>query len=395
MAQLHQDGSRGARLVATSLVALAFALAACGGDDSGAQAGAATSAGTSSTSTASDGSLAATEKKLEVLYAGATFKEPATDGPAPKPNKNVWVVDLDLSTDPVRFANGAKEAAKDLGWKVTAFDGKFQPSRFLEGIQQATAAKADAIVIYAIDCPIVKAALQQAHDAGIVVVDAESQDCKDTPLFDGSVSFTMGEYPEWVKSAGQANADWTIVNAKGKAKVINFVQTDIPALLIFNQGFTDELGTCGGCEIVDTVKFTAADLGPKLQEKAAQALLKNRDANAINVPYDGANLAGVAPAIVASGRNDDLLVVAGGGTAAGTDLIRANGGEDAGYSTSLEWEGWAAIDALNRLFNDEKPKTSGIGMQVFDRDHNMPKSGPWQPPVDYKAAYRKAWGTTP
>jgi hypothetical protein len=30
-------------------------------------------------------------------------------------------------------------------------------------------------------------------------------------------------------------------------------------------------------------------------------------------------------------------------------------------------------------------------MQVFDKDHNMPSSGPWLPKVDFAAAYRRAW----
>ncbi len=386
MSELKWKAPRTRWLVPVMLVPLALGMTACG-SSGGATAG----ESAASAQTSPGGGVAEAQRKLQALYQGVTFKEPPSSSPKPKSGKNVWVIDISLGTDSVRFANGATAAGKALGWNVTVFDGKFQPSRYLEGIQRAIAAKADGILLYAIDCPVVKAALQQAHAAGIPIAEAESEDCNGSPLFDGQVDFTLGQYPQWVRSAGQANADWLIVHSNGKAKVINFVETDVPSLLTFNQGFVDELGTCSGCKIVDTVKFTGVDLGPSLQQKAALALLQNADANAVEVPYDGVDLAGVSAAVMASGRNDHLLVVAGGGTAAGNELIRAHRGEDAGYGTSLEWEGWAGMDVLNRLFNGEKPQSSGIGMQVIDRHHNLPPSGAYRPPIDFAAAYTRAW----
>lgn len=58
------------------------------------------------------------------------------------------------------------------------------------------------------------------------------------------------------------------------------------------------------------------------------------------------------------------------------------------------WEGYAGIDAINRLLNDEEPVSSGIGQQLFDADHNTPEDGPYVPPFDYEAAYLEAWGVS-
>lgn len=386
---------RGALLVA-ALVVLTAALAACGSssDDSGS----ATASGGSSTAAAGEGAtgngVAAAKERLTALYAGATFKSPPTTGPKPQAGKSVWVIDFGLAAaEGALVADGTKAAGAALGWKITVYDGKFEPARYLDGIRQAIAAHADGIFLYAVDCASVKAALQQAKAARIKIVGAESQDCGTgaSALYDGSVSYTQGSFLDWAASAGSAEADWAIAKTDGKAKVINLFQNDTASTKAIQAGFAKTLGSCSSCEVAQTVTFGGADLGPKLQEKVQQAILKNPSANVLMVPYDGALTSGVNAAVMASGRNAQLNVVAGGGLAPNMDLVRKDRGQDAGYSTSLQWEGWAGLDAFNRLFAGQRPAASGIGMQVFDKDHNMPATGPWQPKVDFAAAYRRAW----
>lgn len=384
-----------ASLLAAALVVLTAALAACGSSssDSGASA---TAAGAQPTAAASGGgdAVAASKQRLAALYDGVTFKSPPTTGPKPQAGKNIWVIDFGLAAaEGALVADGTKAAGAVLGWKVTVYDGKFEPARYLDGIRQAIAAKADGIFLYAIDCASVKAALQQAKAAKIKVVGAESQDCGTggAALYDGSVSYTQGSFLDWAASAGSAEADWAIAQTDGKANVINLFQNDTASTKAIQSGFTKTLGGCSTCKVAQTVTFAGTDLGPKLQEKVQQAILQNPKANVLMVPYDGALTSGVNAAVMASGRNDQLEVVAGGGLAPNMDLVRKDRGEDAGYSTSLQWEGWAGLDAFNRLFDGQQPAASGIGMEVFDKDHNMPASGPWVPKVDFAAAYRRAW----
>jgi ribose transport system substrate-binding protein len=336
----------------------------------------------------------AAKQRLKDLYAGVTFKSPPASGPKPQAGKNIWLIDFGLAAaEGALVADGTKAAGAELGWKVTVYDGKFEPARFLDGVRQAIAAKADGIFLYAVDCAPVKAALQQAKAAKIKVVGAESLDCGEgaAGLYDGSVSYSQGGFLEWAHSAGSAEADWAIAQTNGKANVINLFQNDTASTKAIQDGFVKGLESCSGCKVAQTVTFGGTELGPKLQEKVQQAILKNADANVLMVPYDGALTAGVNAAVMASGRNAELNVVAGGGLGPNMDLVRKDRGQDAGYSTSLAWEGWAGLDAFNRLFNGRQPEPSGIGMQVFDKDHNMPASGPWTPKIDFAAAYKQAW----
>jgi len=61
---------------------------------------------------------------------------------------------------------------------------------------------------------------------------------------------------------------------------------------------------------------------------------------------------------------------------------------------SSNWTGWAAVDTLNSVFDHQKPVDSGIGWTLVDKTHNLPTdpNADYQPPINYKAEYKAAWG---
>lgn len=377
------------------LVALALAatLGACGGSSS---------SSSSSTTTAASGGGSAAQQRLERLYTG-TYGVPPKTAPRPQRGNHVWLISCGQTAAAcANGVGGAKAAARALGWTTTLYDTKGDPSAMLNGIRSAIAAKADGIFVYAIDCSLVKAGLQEAKKASIPVVGGESADCSDVdksaPSLFTYVTHYVGNrtFPDFIQDWGGAQADWDIAQLDGKAKVIDFRETDGVSVLLADKGFRKELATCAGCKIVDTVDFTFGDLGPSLQQKASQALLQHPEANAIEVPYDAVMTAGVAAALRASGRLSSMKIMGGEGNVANMDLIRSGHGQDAVVGLPTEWEGWAAIDNLNRIMNGQPIADSGIGLQIVDREHNMTPSGPFVPqhdskPIPFAQLYTKAF----
>ena len=105
------------------------------------------------------------------------------------------------------------------------------------------------------------------------------------------------------------------------------------------EGFEQELAKCKTCEVVKTVDFTIPDFGPKLQQKAQGALLQHPEANAIHVPYDTPMLLGIGSAVLESGRNDQLSVIAGEGFPSNVQLIRDNRGARCGQRVPRSLDG--------------------------------------------------------
>jgi ribose transport system substrate-binding protein len=339
--------------------------------------------------------------KVEQNYKG-TNTMPDTSLRKPAAGKKIVVISAGQSALSSSVpSDAAVEAAKAAGWDVTLYDEKLNPANGPALVRQAIASGAEGIVLDATDCPIVKQALQEAKAKNIKVVPIYAFDCSDPifgpggeALFSGFINYgaKAADIDLFTKSYGADQADAVIAATDGKAKVILFNDTEFTVLKYTAQGFTDELGKCGGCSIVATVDFKAAELGPTLQQKAASILLQHPEANAVKIPYTAAALLGISPAIAAANKGDSLYVMGGEGFEPELDLIRTKKGLTAVNVIASDWVGWAAVDTLNSLFLGKQPADSGIGWTLADATHNIPASGPFVAPIDFKAAYKKAWG---
>lgn len=373
------------------LAAVTALLAACGGASSGGGGGAGGGGQTSFLSQAQ----ANVQKDYE-----STDRAPDTASrPAVKGKKIVVISAGDEGESASVPVHAVMAAAQAIGWGVTEYDEHLDPTRGPALMRQAIAAGADGIVVDANDCPLIKAPLQEARAKNIVVVPIYAYDCDDPlfnggqALFNGVVQFGQAGTPdELALEYGAHQADAVIVATKGHARVVLFNDVEFTVLHYTGEGFKRELAKCSDCKVVDEVEFKAAELGPALQQKAATALLQHPEANAVKIPYTAASLLGIAGAVTQSGKASQLYVMGGEGFADELDLIRNKKGVNAVNIISSEWVGWASVDTMNSLFQGQQPKNSGIGWTLADPSRNMPASGPFVPKVDFKAAYKKAWG---
>ena len=403
-------------ILSATVIATMLAVAGCGSDSgSSTTTSANTSAAPGSSAASSSGGGGGLEQALSEAYKGTIETPPAT-APTPEAGKNIWVITFSAQFQDLSAPGQIIDAGSHMGWNVTVVDGKFDPNTMVNGLRQAVAAGADGIVLAYADCTLVKAGLQDAVNANIPVVAVEANDCDEQVTADGTISDTgqpglftavplyntgSGEpvsFAQFYKEVyGPFQAVGLAAGTGESGKIIVLNETDVPVAFGAIAKMKETLAsTCPSCEIVDTIDFVGTDLGAPLQQKISQSLVQHPDANGIYGLYDAATL-DVATAVVTSGRSNDIFVMGGEGTAPIVEMVRADRGVDAGVGYSVSWESWAALDALNRLFNGEKPQgggfPSGMGAQLFDRDHNLPAEGErFSGPIDFEAAYLKAWG---
>ena len=370
-------------------------------------AGCSSSSNTASTSntnqapTSSAGS-SADQAVLAGVYKGTLTSPDTTPRAAVKGKKIVIISSGQSSISSSIPVNAAKEAAQALGWKVTVYDAQLNPANDPNLMSQALASGADGVVLDAIDCSFVKSQLEQAKAKHVFVVPIYAYDCNDPyagkggkPLFSAYTNYgpeankNLGAFAE---KYGFAQGQAAIAATGGKAKVVFFNDTEATVLYYTGKGFKDAISQCSGCKIVADVEFKGLDLGPTLQQRAASVLLQHPEANVVKSPFTAATLLSIAPAVQQSGRASKLYVMGGEGFQPELDLMRNHQGVNAVMISPSDWTGWAAVDTLNSLFRGEKPAYSGLGWQLVDPTHNLPASGPWVSPVDFKAIYKKAWG---
>lgn len=400
-------------LVAMLAIGLSLAVVACGSDSSSDTTG---GGGTTAADSGGGGEydreafVAEAAERLDAWYAGVDRPLPKSS-PKPLKDVNLWVISCGQAAEGCAAgAEGATQAGKALGWDVTVFDGEFNPEKWNAGIRQAIAANADAIAIDDFDCDAVKSALDEARAAGIKIYawyafdcdyensgeakrfDAEVQygDDPDIPYDDGIVTFQ-----DYALGYGASAADWMIVKTDGEAKVVVPLHPELKVVKELEDGFIQRIEECESCEIVEELEFTLADLGTTLQQKVQTALNQHPEANAVFGTYDAALQLGIAQAVVASGRNDELWVTGGEGFAANVDLIKENKGQDHFTGSASRWTGWAAVDGINRMLQGEPQVDAGLGWQAGDAENNLPPSGERYDGNEagaYKDNYLAIWG---
>ena len=362
--------------------------------------GACSASGGGSTGTTDASVLAAAKAGVARDFKG-TSTSPPTTGPTPKRNVNVMVISCGQITDACSVPAAAAQAAgRSLGWNVSVFDGKLDPTVFNQGVRQAIATHQDAIVLDSIDCGAVRQSLIAARSAGIKIYAFYAFDCNDPAygggpkMFDGSTVYAQpygSNYANLAKAIGAAEADYAIARTNGKAQVVEFTLQDIVFSSYAKKGFEEELAKCGGCRVLGNVTYAGPDIGPPLTAKAQAAFLRYPSANVSFAPVDS-GAAFIAPAVSQFKASRSIVALGGEGLAANIGLVRTDRGQDLASGGGAQWIGWSAIDGVNRLLNGQAPVSSGIGILLVDREHNLPASGPVRNPIDFAAAYRQAWG---
>jgi ribose transport system substrate-binding protein len=380
------------RLTVLIPLLLVVSAAACSSNDNG----------TPQTSGSAGGDYLATAMSHVEASRKGTNTEPDGTARPGAPGKKVVVISGGQSSLSSSVpSDAAVEAAKAIGWDVSLYDQKLDPTNATALIRQAMAGGATGIVLDATDCPFAKQALQEAKAKHVEVVPIFAFDCSDPvfgpggeQLFSGIINYgkKAPDIDAFTKSYGADQADAVIAATNGQANVVLFNDSEFTVLKYTAMGFKEELAKCGGCKIVADVDFKAAELGPNLQQKAQSILLQHPEANAVKIPYTAAAILGISPAVVASGRKNKLYVMGGEGFQPELDLLRAGKGINAVNIVASDWTGWAAIDTLNSLFLGKPIADSGLGWQLADKDHNLPAAGPFVPSIDFKSAYKKAWG---
>ena len=384
--------TRRTRWAATAAVLLLTGglLTACSSDDGNDATKTTTGPSTSADSTSSKVDLAP-------WYKG-TNEEPPKKGPVPVKGKDVWLVSCgQFSASCAAMTKGAEEAGAELGWTTNMCDSKLQFELSAQCVRQALAADADAIVLLGGECKSIKQALVEAKVAKVPVASANGADCDDPVLGDSTAplfavpvtgSSQTPDTFDLFHTIGVVQAEWLIDQTDGQAKVLSIYPGQGQASAAY-LGLKERLAECSGCELVDTLMIQGPDT-PQVRQKAESSLLQHPEINAVAVPFDAYFVLGLQQGLTASGR--DLKVIGGQGDPPNMDFIRAGGsGQAAAVATDMPWWGWASMDALVRHFAGEKLVAEGVGFQLVDREHNLPKSGPYVGPIDFRPAYEKLW----
>lgn len=371
------------------LLAMLCTVAACG-----------TSSSTSSTaanakgSSAASAGLTAVRKALAKYEADPTFQAP---GPpidvAQLKGKTIYSIPQSSAIPFLSITDKAEAAiAKQYGIKFVEYPNQGTPTDWIQGIEQAIAAHAGAIILNALDPSLVGPQLKQARAAGIPTISAQYYDL--TQLSSAPKALTAIR-PDNFTEAGKLEADWAISATNGHANVLVVENREQLSTLALVKGLKAQFSRyCASCT-VQYLNVPATQWATEIQPEVQSALAANSKINYVIPIYDPMSPFVIA-AIEAAGKTDSVHIATFNGTPfalkdlADGDIIRMDIGEN------LNWLAYANMDETFRAMLGKPTVVNEHTPQRVFTAANIAQTG--NPPAynrgfgsSYVSGYQKLW----
>jgi ribose transport system substrate-binding protein len=358
-------------------------VAACGGSNSGAPS--------TSPATSASAHVAYAQAQIRKASAVPAFRAPGAgfDAGAAR-GKTVFVIPY---TSAIPFLNAINDSmvavGKRYGVKVTVYPNQGQSSQWVQGMNQAIAQKASAIILGAPPEQL-GPQLKQAKAAGIPVDVLHLYD-RVMPVPSGVTSTVFAPFTR----AARLEADWVIMDTKAKADAVILTDDTVPPSRYIVSAMRAEFRAhCPACKTT-VVNVPAPDWATKLQPATQSALLADPGVNYVVPIYDSASQF-VVPGILAAGRSGRVKIATYNGTPFVLKDIRTKNTVAMDVGESQAWIGHANMDQVLRMITGHKPLPDAeTPIRVFHQANIADAGNPPDPNRafgdSYATGYRAVW----
>jgi ribose transport system substrate-binding protein len=285
-------------------------------------------------------------------------------------------------------------AAKLLGIKFVNYTNQAQVPQWVQGMGQAISRHVDLIdLLGGTDPRVLGPQIAAAKRAHIPTATSHLYDITQTPV---AVNYSI---PADYQRAARLEADWVILDTKGKADVVIVTSNEIvPTPAIVKALKSEFAQQCGSACKLSLINAPVADWSTKIQPQVQSALVKDPNINYVIPIYDSMSQF-VVPAITAANRTSSVHIATYNGTPFVMGYLAQGKSVRFEVGENLNWLGWAYIDAEARVLAGVKiPRqfNEHTALRAFT-PANIKEAG--NPPKlstgygnAYVVGYRKLWG---
>jgi ribose transport system substrate-binding protein len=362
------------------LVLAAAACSSSGGNNqaSGAPSGSASASGSSNCVATAKNDVASATAPLQFNVPQTPVKMNLAQG------KSVWFVANDENESLISsIEKGVQQAGAAAGLKVVNFDGQGAATTENQGVSEAVAQHADAIILQGITPSIVSGPLAEAFDAHIPVIDSFNSS-PDDPL-NGLYAHVTANFRQY----GQLEADFALAQTDCKLNLEAFTSTTFQSLVEAAAGIKQEVSKlCGSSCSTEFYNVAPTDLATAVGPLVTTSLARNPKTNFMLATYDGIGsymvpalqeIGSSVETMSQTGEQQDLQYVAQGTLTA-----------DLSYPP-LQYIGWAEIDEVGRALAGQPAVTENLPAQLFTKS-NINIQNPFPSFGNYESAFEKLWG---
>ena len=330
--------------------------------------------------------------EVEEIIAEATgaakWEGPTEPDPAAPKKKILFVMTVGGTTGQELVEEGARPAAKALGWEVSFFHGDGTPASYAEGIAQAITEHADGVVTSSITPTLVINQMKELKAAGIPAVAISNTAEPVDEAWLANIGYNEEKEAEYLaagiaqESGGDANI--MMINDKEFGVVVNRFEA-------FKKILPE---VCPECQVSTESEMQVTELETKIGPKVGSLLQANPDVNYIYAPFDDAAIPMIA-AVKQANLQDDVKIVSYGGYDQSTDAIRKGEVQTMTIANAVPWQSWEALDVLNRHFTNKEIPQNALNtdpVKLLNKE-SIPPEGQYftGEEAEYEKHYEELW----
>ena len=334
---------------------------------------------------------------LQNVAAPVTKWDGPTTGPKAVGKKLIVIVSTDQRNGGAQGAGeGAKEAAKALGWDVRQLDGQGTVPGHATALQQAIAMKPDGILNAGIDLAEQQPLLEQAAAAGIKIVGWHAGPKAGAVEGIPSVFTNVTTDPTEVATSAGLEA---VVKSGGHAGVILFTDSIYAIATAKTNAERAAVEGCKGCKVLAVEDTPIADLSNRMGQLTTSLLSKYGKDWTYSIAVNDLYYDFSAPSLQAAGvdpaTGSPQQISAGDGSVPAFKRIRDKQYQIATVAEPLNLQGWIMIDEMNWALAGDKPSGFVPHVHLFTAENLDKDGGPdnkFDPGNGYRDEYKKIWG---
>ncbi|MBL1083683.1 substrate-binding domain-containing protein [Streptomyces actinomycinicus] len=312
-----------------------------------------------------------------------------TAGPAAVPGKTlVYVAQTMTNPGVAGVAEGVREAAGVIGWKVRVIDGEGTPAGIQAALSEAVALKPSGIVIGGFDPNATSQQVARATAARIPLIGwhaVASPGPSANPRLFTNVTTNVGE-------VAAISAQWVIARSHGHAGVVLFTDASIPFAKHKSELIKRGLAACPGVRLLAYENIPIPDASGRTPREVSFLLSRFGTRWSHSVAINDLYFADAAPAFRAAGEEGSgppFNIGAGDGDPSAFQRINSRQYQAATVPEPLSLQGWQILDEFNRAFSG-RPASGYVAPVHVSTADNSEGATTWDP-SGYREAYRRIW----
>lgn len=314
-------------------------------------------------------------------------------GPRSQRGKSIAIVAEDMRNGGiVGVAQGAREAAKAMGWTLRVFDGAGSPDGRAKAFADALAANPDGLILCGADALENKAALAVFADKGVPVVGWHAGE-RPGPIDGTPMAMNVTTDPLEV---ARITAMAAVAQSNGKAGVVILTDSRYSIAMAKAKAMENVIRACRECSLLEVRDVAISESREKMPAITTELLQRHgkrwTHALAINDIYFDYAVATLASSAIP--RDGISLLSAGDGSASAFLRIQEKNYQTVTVAEPLNVHGWQVIDELNRLMAGQPVSGFVAPVHLVNADNIAFDGGKkllYDPSNGYRDIYRFQW----